>query len=78
MPPSTFQKKIDIEESIRTVCPLLLASLMVWKSQRSEGWIFNSNLLNQEIVLFLWVSSDEACFGLCPASLVKVVFLYLK
>ena len=48
MPPSTFQKKIDIEESIGTVCPLLSALLMVWKSQRSKGQIFNNNLLDQE------------------------------
>ena len=56
MPPLTSQKNIDIEESIQTVCLLLSALPKVWKSQRSEGQIFDSNLLNQEIVLFLWVS----------------------
>ena len=50
MPLSAFQKKIGIEESIQTVCPLLSASLKVWKSPRSEGRIFDNNLLNQEIV----------------------------
>ena len=56
MPPLTFQKNIGIEESIQTVCLLLSALLEVWKSLRSEGRIFNNSLLNQETVLFLWVS----------------------
>ena len=78
MHPSASQMKTDIGESIRTVCVLLSALLMVWRFLRSTGRIFDNNLLNQEIVLFLWVSEDEACFIWCPASLVKVVCLYLK
>ena len=58
---------------------LLLSVLpKVWRFLRSVGQIFDNNLLNQEIVLFLWVVEDEACFIWCPASLVKVVYLYLK
>ena len=78
MHPLAFQMKTDIVESIQTVRPLLSALLEVWRFLRSVGQIFNNNLLDQEIVLFLWVSEDEACFVWCPASLVKVVCLYLK
>ena len=70
--------KTDIVESTRTVCLLLSVSLEFRIFLRSVGQIFDNNLLNQEIVLFLWVSEDEACFIWCPASLVKVVCLYLK
>ena len=57
----------------------LSASLEVWIFLRSVGRIFDNNLLNQEnCFYFLWVSEDEACFVWCPASLVKVVCLYLK
>ena len=73
-----FQMKTDIVESIQTVCPLLSALLEVWRFLRSMGRIFDNNLLNQEIVLFLWVSEDEAYFVWCPASLVEVVCLYLN
>ena len=73
-----FQTKTDIAESIQMMYLSLSVSLEVWIFLRSAGRIFNNNLLNQEIVLFLWVSEDEACFVWCPASLVKVVCLYLK
>ena len=58
--------------------PLLSVSLVVWLFLRSVGRIFDNSLLNQEIVLFLWVSEDEACFVWCLASLVEVVCLFLN
>ena len=81
MHPLAFQMKTDIGRAIRTVCLLLSVLLEVWKFLRSVGQIFDNNLLKSKKLSFISLGSpseDEAYFVLCPASLVKVVCLYLK